>query len=76
MPSMLASACTRKRASFSWSSTTATPLRPAAAAAIVATQLLRDLAQRHADEPSHPLTVLQPQLDEVLAALESIQGAP
>jgi hypothetical protein len=46
------------------------------AAAIVATQLLRDLAQRHADAPSHPLTVLQPQLDEVLAALESIQGAP
>ncbi len=46
------------------------------AAAIVATQLLRDLARRHADEPDHPLNVLQPQLDEVLAALESIQGAP
>ena len=46
------------------------------ATVVIATQLLRDLAQRHADEPSHPLTVLQPQLDEVLAALESIQGAP
>ncbi|WP_411850203.1 DUF3861 family protein [Stenotrophomonas sp. LGBM10] len=46
------------------------------AAAIVATQLLRDLAQRHAAEPTHALTVLQPQLDEVLGALDAIQGAP
>lgn len=45
------------------------------AAAIVATQLLHDLAHRHADEPSHPLTRLQPQLGEVLAALQAIQQA-
>ena len=43
------------------------------AAAIVATQLLQDLARRHAQDTSHPLTALQPQLDEVLAALEAIQ---
>lgn len=45
------------------------------AAAIVATQLLRDLADRHAQEPGHPLTALQPQLDQVLAALDAIQHA-
>lgn len=43
------------------------------AAAIVATQLLQDLARRHAQEPEHPLTALQPKLDEVLAALEAMQ---
>ncbi|HDS0921967.1 TPA: DUF3861 family protein [Stenotrophomonas maltophilia] len=46
------------------------------AAAIVATQLLQDLAQRHADEPTHPLTALQPKLDEVLSALDAIQRTP
>lgn len=46
------------------------------AAAIVATQLLLDLAQRYADQPSHPLTALQPQLDQALAALDGIQRAP
>ncbi len=43
------------------------------AAAVVATQLLLDLARRHAQDPEHPLTALQPQLDEVLAALDAIQ---
>jgi len=46
------------------------------AAAIVATQLLHDLARRHAQDPTHPLTGLQPQLGEVLQALEAIQQAP
>jgi len=46
------------------------------AAAIVATQLLQDLAQRHADESTHPLTALQPKLDEVLSALDAIQRTP
>lgn len=46
------------------------------AAAIVATQLLHDLAQRHAHEPGHPLSVLQPRLGEVLTALQAIQQAP
>jgi hypothetical protein len=46
------------------------------AAAIVATQLLQDLARRHAEEPDHPLTALQPKLDEVLGALDAIQRAP
>jgi len=46
------------------------------AAAIVATQLLHDLARRYADEADHPLTALQPQLDQVLAALDAIQRTP
>ena len=43
------------------------------AAAVGATQLLLDLAPRHATEPGPPLTALQPQLDEVLAALDAVQ---
>lgn len=46
------------------------------AAAIVATQLLHDLTRRHAEDPTHPLTVLQPQLGAVLDALDDIQRAP
>ncbi|MCC7634575.1 DUF3861 family protein [Stenotrophomonas rhizophila] len=46
------------------------------AAAIVATQLLHDLARRHAQDPTHPLSSLQPQLDEVLGALDRIQHTP
>lgn len=46
------------------------------AAAIVATQLLQDLAARYADQPAHPLTTLQPQLGQVLDALDAIQRAP
>jgi hypothetical protein len=42
------------------------------AAAVVATQLLRDLAGRHAGDATHPLSSLQPQLDDVLAALNAI----
>lgn len=46
------------------------------AAAVVATQLLQDLAQRHVDNPEHPLSRLQPQLGQVLDALLAIQRAP
>lgn len=46
------------------------------AAAIVATQLLHDLAHRHAQDATHPLTALQPQLDNVLQALDAIQRTP
>lgn len=45
------------------------------AAVLIAAQILRDVVQRHADEPNHPLAAHAVKLNTALDALDSLHGA-